>query len=387
MNTSLLPGPGEAGRTATPPASGWVTAVVAGAAGIVVTALGAGIAVRHLLENGVTWTSGLGLVALASGVALLVLACRRLWRAGRGWQRLWFVPAVVVALPVMFSLAEGAMLAYGPRVDLDQGPPSVRGVVAADVTFRTSDGVLLSAWYVPSRNRAAIVTVPGAGSNRTATVGQAVVLARHGYGVLMVDPRGQGRSGGRAMDAGWYGDRDLTAAVRFLQHRYDVDPTRVGVLGLSMGGEEAIGAAAADPAIRAVVAEGATHRTAADKAGYLPGGLAGALQRGLDRITYGTAALLSPAPQPTTLHEAIPRARSTAFLLIAAGRAVDEPEAAAYLSTAAPDRVLTWTVPDATHTHGLSAAPEEWAARVTSFFDRSLGIQPAGSVPGDFGAG
>ena len=92
------------------------------------------------------------------------------------------------------------------------------------------------------------------------------------------------------MDAGWYGDRDLIAAVAFLQHQRDVDPRRIGALGLSMGGEEAIGAATADPAIRAVVAEGATHRTAADKAGYLPGGLAGAIQRGLDRLTYGTAA-------------------------------------------------------------------------------------------------
>jgi hypothetical protein len=73
-----------------------------------------------------------------------------------------------------------------------------------------------------------------------------------------------------------------------LQRQADVDPDRIGVLGLSMGGEDAIGAA--DPAIRAVVAEGATHRTAADKAGYLPGGITGTIQRGMDRLTYGVAA-------------------------------------------------------------------------------------------------
>ena len=198
------------------------------------------------------------------------------------------------------------------------------------------------------------------------------MLARHGYGVLMVDPRGQGRSGGHAMDAGWYGDRDITAAVTFLQHQSGVDANRIGVLGLSMGGEEAIGAAAADPAIRAVVAEGATHRTAADKTGYLPGGVTGAIQRVLDELTYGTAALLSPAPQPDTLHTAIARTPATRFLLIAAGRGVDEPQAVADLRTGARPR------PDldgsgASHVHGLATAPAQWTTRVIGFLDRALG--------------
>jgi len=139
-----------------------------------------------------------------------------------------------------------------------------------------------------------------------------------------------------------------------------------------MGGEEAIGAAGTDPAIRAVVAEGATHRTALDKAGYLPGGVNGTLQRGLDQVTYGVAALLSPASTPGPLHAAISRARSTPFLLIAAGHGVDEREAASYLRTAAPDRVQVWTVPDASHTQGLRTAPAEWAGRVTGFFQRAL---------------
>jgi pimeloyl-ACP methyl ester carboxylesterase len=219
--------------------------------------------------------------------------------------------------------------------------------------------------------------MPGSGSNRSATLGQASVLAHRGYGVLMVDPRGQGRSSGHAMDAGWYGDRDIVAAVAFLQHQPGVDASRIGVLGLSMGGEAAIGAAAADPAIRAVVTEGATSRTAADKAGYLPGGAAGAIQRGLDWLTYGTAAVLSPAPRPGTLHRAIAQAQATRFLLIAASQAVDEPDAVAYLSTAAPGRVQTWTVAGATHTHGLATAPQEWTTRVVTFFDQALGVAGA----------
>ena len=122
-----------------------------------------------------------------------------------------------------------------------------------------------------------------------------------------------------------------------------------------------------------MVAEGATHRTAADKAGYLPGGITGTIQRGMDKLTYGVAALFSGAPMPGTLHSAITRARRTPFLLIAGGEAVDEPEAVAFLRAAAPDRVQTWTVSGASHTQGLATAPAEWTARVTTFLDRALG--------------
>lgn len=377
--------------TATPPVgrnrpspTGWgprrmlhsrVTGVLAAFAGVFVTALGAGIAIRYLTKTGLTSTSLLGLVTLLAGLALLVYAWIGFWRAARRWQRLWFIPAVIVALLAMSSIAQGTMLAFAPRTDLGAATPADRGLAYTNVSFRASDGVRLAAWLVPSVNRAAVVTLPGSGSTRSATLDQAAVLARHGYGVLLVDPRGQGRSGGQAMDAGWWGDRDITAAVTFLQHQPGIDPTRIGVLGLSMGGEEAIGAAAADPAIRAVVTEGASHRTAADKAGYLPGGILGAVQRGLDQLTYGTAALLSPAPQPGTLHAAIARAASTPFLLIADGNAVDESQAVAYLRTAAPERVHTWTVPGASHMHGLATRPAEWIARVITFLDRALRVR------------
>jgi dipeptidyl aminopeptidase/acylaminoacyl peptidase len=115
------------------------------------------------------------------------------------------------------------------------------------VALRTADGVRLSAWYVPPRNGAAVVLLPGAGSTRTAVLGQAAVLARHGYGALLVDSRGHGRSGGHAMDFGWWGGRDITAAVSYLTRQPGVQPGKIAVLGLSMGGEQAIAALATQP--------------------------------------------------------------------------------------------------------------------------------------------
>ncbi|HEY6746782.1 MAG TPA: alpha/beta hydrolase, partial [Mycobacteriales bacterium] len=228
-----------------------LSAAAAGVVGVFATAVGAGIGIRHAMKAGLTATTVLGLALLFCGLALLTFAGVGAWRALHRWQRLWLLPITLVSLLVIWPVAEGTMLGLTPGTTLDSVTPADRGLAYSDVTFATGDGVRLSAWYVPSTNHAAVVAVPGAGSTRTGILDQAAVLAGHGYGVLMVDPRGQGRSAGQAMDAGWYGDRDISAAVTFLQHQPGVDPGRIGVLGLSMGGEEAIGAAAADPAVRA----------------------------------------------------------------------------------------------------------------------------------------
>ena len=156
-----------------------------------------------------------------------------------------------------------------------------------------------------------------------------------------------------------------------------MDPSRIGVLGLSMGGEEAIGAAGADPRIRAVVAEGATNRVAADK-GYLAAyGVRGEIQRGIDWATYAVAALLSPAPEPVSLRESVRGAQAdgtpTPMLLITAGKVDTERLAADYIERAAPGAVEIWTVPGAAHTGGLRTARAEWTSRVLGFLDAALG--------------
>src|SRR3954452_15623213 len=69
--------------------------------GVPTTAVGAGIAIRHLTKSGLTGTGLLGLALLVAGLALLGFAGVVGWRASHRWQRLWFVPVVVVALLVM----------------------------------------------------------------------------------------------------------------------------------------------------------------------------------------------------------------------------------------------------------------------------------------------
>jgi hypothetical protein len=114
------------------------------------------------------------------------------------------------------------------------------------VRLTTSDGLTLGAWYVPSRNGAAVIAFPG----RSQPIPHARMLTRHGYGVLLVDRRGEGASEGDSNAFGWAGEKDLRAAIGFLQRRRDVNPSRIGGLGLSVGGELLLQTAAHTPALR-----------------------------------------------------------------------------------------------------------------------------------------
>ncbi|HET9974429.1 MAG TPA: alpha/beta fold hydrolase [Streptosporangiaceae bacterium] len=143
----------------------------------------------------------------------------------------------------------------------------------------------LSGWYIPAHADAAVILLPGAGETRTAVLGQAAVLARHGYGALLVDTRGHGRSAGHAMDFGWWGDRDVAAAVSFLARQPRIQAGKIAVLGESMGGEQALAAAGSDPRIRAVVAEGAEGQQLADR-GWRPHDITGIIDRGMEWVQY-----------------------------------------------------------------------------------------------------
>ena len=283
-------------------------------AGAVATAVGIGLALPHLTKAGAGVVGIAGLALLVGGLALVAAGAVTILGALSGWWRLPAAAAITIVVGVAsWTVGQGVAATNVPRPAVGAATPASRGLAYRDVELRATDGVPLSAWYVPSTNGAAVVLLHGAGSTRSAVLDQAVVLARHGEGVLLLDARGHGRSAGRAMDFGWYGDRDVGGAVAFLAQQPDVDPDRIGAVGMSMGGEEAIGAAAAVPGLRAVVAEGATNRVAGDKA-WLSNefGLRGALTEAVDAVTYAVADALTDARPPITLHDAVARAAPVA---------------------------------------------------------------------------
>jgi pimeloyl-ACP methyl ester carboxylesterase len=313
-------------------------------------------------------------IVLVTGLFSLLWGAVALVRAVPRWWRLLALPAAIALLWfVLLPLTVAVNATNRPPGPLGSATPAGSGLTYRDVVMRTGDGVRLSGWYIPTRNGAAVVLLPGSGSTRTSVIGQAVVLARHGYGTLLLDTRGHGLSGGHAMDFGWWGDRDIATAVSFLQRQPGVRDGKIAVVGESMGGEQAIAAAGADRRIRAVVAEGVTGQQLADK-GWLPHGIDGAMTRGEEWVQYTAAGLLSGAPRPMSLPDAIRAAAPRQVLIIAGGARPDEPIAARWLQAASLATVQVWVVPHAGHIQGLATAPRAWEARVLRFLHDALGM-------------
>lgn len=79
-------------------------------------------------------------------------------------------------------------------------------------------------------------------------------LAQAGLATLAFDHRGFGESGGRRGHEDSQGKlADLRAAVSVLRSRTEVDPDRVGLVGVCLGGGYAVRAGATDPRVKAVV--------------------------------------------------------------------------------------------------------------------------------------
>jgi pimeloyl-ACP methyl ester carboxylesterase len=336
--------------------------------GVVGLTVGIGVGGWHLLRTGVTATSVAGIAALACGVLLLACGVVDLLRGVQWRWRLLALPGAFLVFQLVLVPITPTLAAIDPpRTLVGSATPASYGLPYSDVEFRTDDGVRLSGWYLPSHNGAVVAVLHGSGSTRSEVLPQAVAVASRGYGVLLYDDRGQGRSDGLAMDFGWWGDPDLAAAVTWMQQQPDADPVRVGAVGMSMGGEQAVNLAATDPRIRVVVAEGMQARQPAD---LVPEpGLHGWTVQTVMGVSTGTAALLSAASPPLPLQDAVQRMSPRLVLLIAAGEEIGVVQR---VQAAAPSSVQVWALPHSTHTRGLDDQPDEWTARVGSFLDATL---------------
>ena len=333
---------------------------------------GAGIGVPHVTA-GMSVTAVAGMAALLSGVTLLVLALVMVWRRTRWWGRAAVVLGfLALAQWVLFPVSTAVFATNRAPMPLPAVSPAAVGLEFRDVTLTAPDGLTLAAWYVPSSNRAAVVLLHGAGSTRANVLAHARVLSGAGYGVLLLDARGHGNSAGHAMDFGWFGDDDIRAATTFLEEQPDVDPQRIGAVGLSMGGEEAVGAAASVPAIQAVVGEGVTGRRGVDWLALQPPGVGRWFSTLFYAVQDTAGDVLSQADLPTPLHTAVVSSTPRPMLLIASGEVPQEIAAGRLLRDAAPQRIDLWEVEGAGHTRALAVGPDEWTQRVVGFLDRTL---------------
>ena len=342
-------------------------ALIAGA----FTLTNGGLHVIHVITAGAERSDYTGGLAAISGMVLLGLGVAIPWlhrgEGDAGRLRRWgnrgvaVVASLTLAQFFVIPVGVGMVQTHMYRREV-AAPPSPAFL---PVTFDSADGLRLSGWYLPSRNRAAVVVVNSAGGIRNGSIEHAELLAEHGYGVLLYDARGSGESEGSPNGWGWGWEHDVAGAVAFLKSRPDVDADRLGGLGLSTGADVLIEAAAIDHDLRVVVADGATAMSFADRG---PGVVATAFSWPM--ITAGE--VFSGTSQDKPLTELAAEVSPTALLLIAAGSIPMELLANERYAAAAHEPVELWRLPEVAHTNAIDEVAGEYERRVIDQLDTVL---------------
>ena len=257
-------------------------------------------------------------------------------------------------------------------------------VAAADVVFSREqaervdfkvtarDGVLLRGWKVRCAHPSGdwVLLLHGRSQNRLSTLEYARFLLRSGYSVVMMDARAHGESGGKISTYGHVERYDVSDVVNSLSSTETV--SHVFALGESMGAAVALQAAAVDPRIDAVIAEGAfrnLHEVMFDYAGLRWNAFLG-------KTLFRPAAILAVHE---TEHqggfrfddvspEAAVAERKFPVLLISglSDHNIPRRHAEAIYQAASGPKEL-WLVPKAHHQGALQTAPQEFQRRVLDF--------------------
>lgn len=283
---------------------------------------------------------------------------------------------IAIVLAVLAGLARIGFHSYEAVVDdFDQSPPlpllqhpeQVGIEHLESVSFPGDDGTHLAAWYVPSRNRGAVIVVHGTNADRSSMIPEIRILSGAGFGVLAFDWPGHGRSEGRIR---WSAPERhaLTAAIDWLAARQDVDPQRLGGLGFSMGAYLMAQVAATDQRLHAVMLLAAPSDYA-----------------DLTHWQHRKWSIFSELPATLALHsywnpneeprpiDVVAQISPRALELIRGSQddVVPDYMVQALYAAARPPKSV-WTIPGANHGGYAAAAPVEYPARVIKFFSEDL---------------
>lgn len=241
-----------------------------------------------------------------------------------------------------------------------------------DLVVRTPDGILLRGWKIEplSANGDWVLLFHGVADNRAGMLGHAELLLRHGYGVVMMDSRAQGESGGAIATYGWKECYDTIVVADALYSNENV--RHLYGMGVSMGAGIALQSAAVEPRIEGVIAEDpfANLREASyDYAGMHFSPLLGkTLFRPASIVgmrALGKAAGLDP---DEVSPERAVAARPFAVLLICGADDHTLPcRHAERIFKAAIGPKELWVVPGARHATTLGQDPAEYERRVIAF--------------------
>jgi dienelactone hydrolase len=288
--------------------------------------------------------------------------------------RVILVTLIIEALLIVYVgvPAYGAYFTVHPPRTVPNLNPGDIGIDYEDVWLETDDGVPIAAWFVPSNNGAAIVIVHGLSGNRAHVIHHLQALAQHGYGVLAIDMRAHGESGGGKF-SGWDSDREVMAAVEYLRKQEGVDQDRIGAIGLSAGANAVLYAAARSEEINAVLVDGTGLGRTEDALGpMLPELRPLFFMTPVNWVHYKMLELISGVKAAPPIKEQVQLIAPRPGMFFAAGLDDLEPAMARRYATLEGEKAEYWVIPGVEHLGGINAHTEEYLDRMLDFFDAHL---------------
>jgi len=299
-------------------------------------------------------------------------------------KRLLWIPFGISMAAVGAAVGVSSYAAFSMttvvRVPIE-GTPDACGLRYSDISFPSRDGLTLKGWWLEAGNdKPCIVTVHGEKGHRAESgVMKILDIARdivgHGYNVLMFDLRGHGESEGKHASAGYHEKKDLLGAIDYVrQHGI----SKIGVIGFSMGAATSLMTAAECKEIDAIVADSSFADLARvikfefSKRSRLPMFFFPWTAFMANRLYGINLSMLKPV-------DAVKQTTAPPVLFIHGGQDDTIPvEHAHILASSSRNRDSSlWIVPEAQHVGSYAVRPEEYLSKVISFFDQTLGVNPA----------
>jgi dipeptidyl aminopeptidase/acylaminoacyl peptidase len=351
--------------------------------------------------HGLTATAGNSMATLYALWLFVPAPAVYVWQGLRPWPRLQPLGKGYLAVSAVLSvMVLGGVAWIGSERTIHPKPgnePSLQEypLPVERIEFQAPDGTKRVGWFIPGRTvepssvvvgfipehgpgsqsplRATVLILSGYGGTKAGMLRHANFLHERGFNTLVFDFRNRGESEGSAVTLGYYEQDEALAALGYLKTRPDVDPQRIGLLGASMGAATAILAAARSEDFRAVVAD-SPFKSAESVVGQ-------SFQHfiNLPPFPYAPITLQILAwrtgitPKNIVPLAVVDRISPRPLLLIhGTGDTTINYEASKQLYERAGEPKELWLIPDIGHTQGMQKAPEEYAERVSAFFDRWL---------------
>lgn len=244
-----------------------------------------------------------------------------------------------------------------------------------EVTFRTCDGLRLrGSLSLVDATRPTIILCHGVGANRTDMAPFAHLLSGQGrMNVFSFDFRAHGESEGRFSSYGAFEQRDLEAALDFLDRR--MVQKEYGVMGISMGASVGILVASRDQRIKALWVDSPYIDLAQTIENYMK------LLYHFPRFPFTPFTLLSYRLLFRTAAQEISPMRVVGQMaprpvMIVNGLSDDriQPELAQRLYAKAKEPKSLWLIPGAGHLEGHLVATTEYNERLLAFFEKAFSL-------------